>query len=134
MANENFDRFIDFLDKNGLDHAYKETKYPKTTPLDRQLKGIKVPEVVTPFVNAPVDEQVRRWQAFNDAENARTERRVKRELTAKKGDGAKIASYKKEIERLNKKVKFQENTLNRKAVKATLGLADKVAKIRGNKK
>ena len=89
---------------------------------------------MTPYVTAPIDEQVRRWQAFNDAENARTERRVKREMAAKKNDAAKIVAYKQEIERLNKKVKFQENTLNRKAVKATLGLADKVAKLRGNKK
>ncbi len=134
VANENFDRFIGFLNKNNLDHAYKETMYPKTTPFDEKIKNVDIPGVVTPYVTAPIDEQVRRWQAFNDAENARTERRVKREMAAKKNDAAKIAAYKQEIERLNKKVKFQENTLNRKAVKATLGLADKVAKLRGNKK
>ncbi|WP_010290190.1 polysaccharide pyruvyl transferase family protein [Kurthia massiliensis] len=137
VANENFDRFIGFLNKNGLDHAYKETMYPTTVPLDEQLKGVEAPKVVTPFVTAPIDEQVRRWQAFNDAENARTERRVKREVAAKKTKNndvdAKLQAYKKEIDRLNKKVKFQEKTLNRKAVKMSLGVADKVAKLRGNK-
>ena len=137
VANENFDRFISFLDKNGLDHAYKQSMYPKTVPFDQQLKGVEVPEVVTPFVTAPVDEQVRRWQLFNEEENARTARRVKREVTAKKVKAskadAKIEMYKEEIDRLNKKVKFQEKTLNRKAVKMSLGVADKVAKLRGKK-
>lgn len=35
----NFDRFISFLDKNGLNHIYKDGKDPDKVPLDLQMEG-----------------------------------------------------------------------------------------------
>lgn len=39
VQKENFDHFIDFLDANGLDHAYKEDRNAKHLELDRQIKN-----------------------------------------------------------------------------------------------
>src|SRR5699024_6723870 len=44
----NFDNFIEFLNKNGLDHIYNY-EYYNNPPLDKQLEKIKLPNMLAPI-------------------------------------------------------------------------------------
>ena len=79
---ENFDRFIAFLDKNGLNHIYKEDKTIKNAPVDKLMKEKEYP-VVESILSCSRDEAVRRFNVYNER-NRRTISSLKKENKALK--------------------------------------------------
>ncbi|TWT27852.1 polysaccharide pyruvyl transferase family protein [Planomicrobium sp. CPCC 101110] len=61
---KNFDHYIDFLNKNGLDHIYKETLYPAIVPLEEKIAKIRLQEPVSPITGVTTEEIVRRLETF----------------------------------------------------------------------
>lgn len=59
---ENFDRFIDFLDANGLDHIYKEDRNRKDAPVDALMDQRVYPKVES-IMTCSRDEAIRRFNA-----------------------------------------------------------------------
>ena len=57
---EKFGHFIDFLDKNGLEHIYKEDRSRKDAPMDSKLPPPAEP--VKPFVSLSDAEKIQRLQ------------------------------------------------------------------------
>ena len=62
---ENFDRYIDFLDKNGIDHIYKSDRDRKTAPFDEAIKKIDFASGVGPICAASLKEQSKRLDIYN---------------------------------------------------------------------
>lgn len=61
----NFDRFVDFLNINKIDHIYKNNPSRKDAPVDQLMSRIEYPEV-TPILNCSVEEAVRRFNVYNE--------------------------------------------------------------------
>ena len=74
---ENFDRFINFLDKNGLDHIYKEDKTIGCAPIDELMNEKEYP-VVESILTCSRDEAVRRFNVYNER-NRKTISSLKKE-------------------------------------------------------
>ncbi|MDM5340096.1 polysaccharide pyruvyl transferase family protein [Fictibacillus enclensis] len=113
---KNFDHYIDFLNKNNLDHIYKETLTPASVPLDKKLDQIKLrprPPIGT-ITGCTKEEMVQRWESYYPKVNAKEE--AKAEQTKKKLN-AKISEK-------DKIIKKQRGTLNRKSVKLALKVAN----------
>ncbi len=63
---ENFDRYIDFLDKNGVDHIYKTDRNRKTAPFDEVIKKICFLPGVSPIGCVTLKEQSERHGIYSD--------------------------------------------------------------------
>ncbi|WHY75059.1 polysaccharide pyruvyl transferase family protein [Fictibacillus enclensis] len=111
---KNFDHYIDFLNKNNLDHIYKETLTPASVPLDNKLDQIKLRPPIGTIIGCTKEEMVQRWESYYPKVNAKEE--AKAEQTKKKLN-AKISEK-------DKIIKKQRGTLNRKSVKLALKVAD----------
>ncbi|KSU83891.1 MULTISPECIES: polysaccharide pyruvyl transferase family protein [Fictibacillus] len=111
---KNFDHYIDFLNKNNLDHIYKETLTPSSVPLDDKMDQSKVRPPIGTITGCTKEEMVQRWESYYPKVNAKEE--AKAEQTKKKLN-AKISEK-------DKIIKKQRGTLNRKSVKLALKVAD----------
>lgn len=107
---KNFDHFIDFLNKNGLDHIYKNEITPLSVPLDEKLSGIELLQPIKTITGITLPETVERWEKISVLEEE------------------KIAKMKKEITEKNKMIKKYKGTLNRKSVRLALKTADLLSK------
>lgn len=58
----NFDHFVDFLDKNGLDHIYKNGACPQEAPLDRLVREADLQPPVVSALHCSTPELVRRLE------------------------------------------------------------------------
>ena len=97
----NFDRFISFLDTNGLDHIYKDGRNPQRTPLDIQMEGL--PETsVSSIRNCTIGEMADRWQLYYPAEEIKNDK-IKSEGKKLKEKVRKLEQYKKKAELAKKK-------------------------------
>lgn len=108
---ENFANFIDFLEKNDLDHVYKDNHALKHVHLDDLMKDVEHLPAIKPISAIEIDELVDRLGKYNhivEGQQKRTENRLRKEITNK-----------------NKRIKYLEGTLNRKAARLALGFADK---------
>src|SRR5699024_8245597 len=112
---ENFDHYIDFLNKNNLDHIYKKKMKPKQVPLDKELKKIKLCEPIKTISGISTKEMAERWEAYYPSV-------AKKEAAAKKKQKETLAQRDKEIKtqkdkivelekRLEKTIKDSEETL-----------------------
>lgn len=109
---QNFDRFIQFLDKNHLDHIYKESETPSLVPLDNAISKITLQPPLVPISGCTLEEMVRRWESYYPLANA------KKAKLQKKQD-AKLAEK-------NQIVRKLQAMLNRKSVRLALKLANKM--------
>lgn len=66
---KNFDHYIDFLNKNKIDHIYKDDINRKTCPFDEAIAKIKFQPAVVPLNALPLDKQSRRLGAYNSYMN-----------------------------------------------------------------
>lgn len=107
---KNFDHFIDFLNKNGLDHIYKNEVTPLSVPLDEKLSGIELLQPIKTINGITLPETVERWEKISVLEEE------------------KIAKMKKELAEKNKMIKKYKGTLNRKSVRLALKTADLLSK------
>lgn len=111
----NFDNFINFLNKNNLQHVYKEGNYPTEVTLDKRIKEVELKSPIGPVSGITTEEMVERWEKYYPLAEKREAKRNK-QLTDK---------HKKELTSKNKKIKHLENTLNRKSVRIALSTANK---------
>lgn len=109
---QNFDRFIQFLDKNHLDHIYKDSVTPSSVPLDNAISRIRLQPPLVPISGCTLEETVRRWESYYPQANARKAKLQKKQAA--------------ELAEKNQTVKKQQVTLNRKSVRLALKIADKL--------
>ncbi|TWT03721.1 polysaccharide pyruvyl transferase family protein [Planomicrobium sp. CPCC 101079] len=103
---KNFDHFIDFLNKNNLDHIYKNTNTPSTVPLDEEIAKVELLQPLKTIKGISFPEAADRWEKLHLAEEE------------------KFAKMKEELTERNKLIKKYKGTLNRKAVRMALKTAD----------
>lgn len=109
-----FENYIEFLNKNELDHIYKSGNYPASVPLDDQLAKLDLLEPVDAITRLSMAEAGERWvehQSYVDKIMKEKDQKIK-DLNAT-------------INKKNKKLCKHEGTLNRKAVKLALNIADR---------
>lgn len=117
VQKENFERFISFLEKNNLEHAYKENHAPDKIPLDKKLEQLNLLPPIEPFSTISSEEKIDRLRRFYEAQEEVKIERLRRKYEIKLHDKDK------EIEHL-------EGTLNRKLIRLALGFADGLSKIK----
>lgn len=103
---KNFDHFIRFLNKNNLDHIYKEQLVPARVPFDKKLSEIQLLPPISPINSSSLEEMVQRWENYNlQLENSNK-------------------TLKKELVEKDKKIRKYQGTLNRKSVRLALKTAN----------
>lgn len=110
-----FENYIDFLNKNELDHIYKENSYPTNVPLDNQLAKLDLLEPIDAITAISIKEAGDRW----------TEHQKYLDGVIKAKD-KKIQDLNATITKKNKKIRISEKTLNRKSVQLTLKIANRL--------
>lgn len=129
VQNENFDRFIKFLDQNGLDHIQH---HAGISILDQQLEALELPEMVQP-INCLEPSLVAKRLSLHEAKRTARIRELKKENTElisgkqtlnKEKSTLQNKQQLQKIELLEKQVTQLENTLNRKAPRIALKIAD----------
>lgn len=127
MQAENFDRFIGFLDKNGIEHIYQDTLNPEVAPLDLALENTNSLPPLKTIAGVTVEEMVDRWEKYDEIKGK------KLKASSSKREN-KLQNKLKKVEKENKKCKKQlshaNKTLNRKSVRFSLKLADSLARIK----
>lgn len=130
-APENFDRYISFLNENGLDHVFKEDPNVKNTVFDQRIEKVDYYPAVKSFVACSHEELIGRWAGIFEQEKAVEKSKSEKKIAQlQKQIQKQIPKLKKEINTLQQEVKVQKATLNRKSVQ----LALKAAGLFGNKK
>jgi len=102
---ENFDHYIDFLNKNKIDHIYKEINQPNNVPLEERLKSVQLLPMEVPITGCSMEETIARWEKFYPIDDSMTK---------------EIITLKKEVKEKEKKIKKLEGQLNRKSVRLVL--------------
>jgi len=120
MQKRNFNNYIDFLNKNDLDHIYN---YGGKTDFDSKVVNS---EIVHPIIAVSPTEQTKRLQQLHSTP-----------VKSKSKTEAKLTAELKKIKQQNKQLKdelnFKNATLNRRSVKSALSLADKVSQLKNRK-
>lgn len=75
---ENFDRFIGFLEKNGIDHIYKDGKAPDSVPLDTMMASVKMQPPVTSIAACDLTEINRRYLEYYPSFDAKVKNTSKK--------------------------------------------------------
>ncbi|SEO24706.1 Polysaccharide pyruvyl transferase family protein WcaK [Amphibacillus marinus] len=119
IQGKNFDHFIDFLEKNGLNHIYKNQSAQTSfsVPLEEKLKSIRLQAPLKTIAGCTLDEMVARWESYYplvDKRNVNTKENLE-----------KISKEQKDkIRKQEGTIKKQKGTLNRKSVKLALRTAN----------
>ncbi len=71
---KNFEHYIDFLDKNGLDHIYKDGMHPEEAPLDRRVAKADLLPPLETISGCTKEELFERWQKYYPEADAKMER------------------------------------------------------------
>src|SRR5699024_6301888 len=114
---KNFDNFIDFLNKNDLDHIYKKEMNPAKIPFDEKIAETEFQQPIIPVSGCTLEEMVDRWEKYYplaEEKNAKALQKQKKKVTEKN----------KEIAKKNKRIKHLEGTLNRKSARLALKFAN----------
>lgn len=128
VQEKNFNHFINFLNKNNIEHVYKESLIPNSIPLDDKIAQVNLLPPFEAVASCSNEQLINRWGRYHelviDKENIKKEKQITKQLN-------KISKHKKQIDKLNsevaknnKKIKHLEGTLNRKSAKAALKLAN----------
>lgn len=121
---KNFDNYINFLDKNGLDHIYKETNHPERVPFDEKIAQVQHQPPVTPISGCSLEEMVDRLEKYYPLAEEKNAKAIRNEKN-------KVATKNKEIANLKKRINYLEGTLNRKSARLALKFADLFSRKRG---
>lgn len=76
---KNFEHYVEFLDKNGLEHIYKNGAEPLEAPLDRKVAEAELLPPLETISSCTKEEVFDRWQKYYPEADARTEK-VKSEV------------------------------------------------------
>ncbi|MFJ8263045.1 polysaccharide pyruvyl transferase family protein [Rummeliibacillus sp. NPDC094406] len=115
----NFDRYIDFLNLNNIDHIYKDGNQPARVPFDDALAKIDLQPPLEPITSCNIQEAIKRFETLTTLEEA------------KLGNiGIDTSGHHKKLAEKDKQIKHLQGTLNRKSVRAVLKVADMFASIK----
>ncbi|MFD0826724.1 polysaccharide pyruvyl transferase family protein [Neobacillus sp. M.A.Huq-85] len=107
----NFDKFISFLNKNKLEHIYKDNQTSVRVPLDEKLADIQPLPPISPISSCELQEITERWENLYLLESANKDEKLK-ELQTK-------------LSEKDRTIKKLQGTLNRKSVRFALKTANK---------
>lgn len=119
----NFDHYIDFLDKNGLDHVYKTDRNRKTTLYDKLVSKIKYPEMVTAVTNHADKERLARFESFYPKQDVALQddiRSMRKQLSRYE---KRLTKANDKLEKTRLSLHNQDVILNRKIVRLALKIA-----------
>lgn len=119
---QNFDHFIYFLEKNGLDHIYNYDYY-QHPPLDKEIDAIDLPEMLTPINALEPIEISNRLINYTKLEAQRKTKLKKENKTLSQ----KVVQQRKEIKKDKEKINKLNGQLQRKAVKMGIKFGDSLA-------
>ena len=121
---KNFDHFISFLDKNGLNHIYKNGANPNYAPLDEKIDSINLQQPLITIAGCTLEEKVDRWESYYPLVDARNAKREKKIMTELRKANKTINTQKETIRKQKATITKQKGTLNRKSVKLALKTAN----------
>lgn len=126
---KNFEHYIDFLDKNGLDHIYKDGKCPDEAPLERKLKEIKLQPGISSVRNCSFEEMADRlFEIYIPLEKKSTN--LKSENTKLKGNISNLERKNKALGDENKTLKKENEAIKNSGFSGTVKrVAKKVKKV-----
>lgn len=116
---KNFDHYVDFLDKNGLDHIYKNGAEPAVAPLDKLIKASEEVPSVQSIKNCSFEEMVERWQKYHpiaEAKNERMKTEVKKLRIQVKDKDSEIKKL-LETNQMSKELKDKEKKIKKSFLK-----------------
>lgn len=93
---KNFDHYIDFLDKNGMDHIYKNGNNPDEAPLEKKLKGINLQPQISSVRNCSFEEMAERLNEICPP--------LEKKRDKLKSDNVKLKAQISNLERQNSKL------------------------------
>lgn len=108
---ERFRHYIDFLEKSGIEHIYKDYKNPDTSPLDRKMRELGYDEkdfMVKSVLDCSIEEIGARVEAYDNLYIARRQDDLKVEDGIKKGLREERAELKKNLKLEEEKAKKAE--------------------------
>lgn len=111
---KNFDNYIDFLNDNGLEHIYQDNLNPTKVPLEEKLSHIQLQSPLRPISACSLEEIAERWENYYSIEEQKFKKKEK--------------ALKSKIAKKDKRIKYLEGTLNRKAARTALKFADMFGK------
>lgn len=113
VQGSNFDKFISFLDRNGIDHIYKNGLNPINVPLDNQLKNVNLLPPILPITTCSKEELVDRFSTYypelekrNNKKDADLKNKAKNAETKLKTLSVELKDTKQELK--NTKDRFNE--------------------------
>lgn len=103
----NFDHYIDFLNKNGINHIYKDGNNPSSAPLDDAIAKLDLLPPLKTISGCTNEEMVARFERYYPVANKKRNAKEKE---------------------LRKKVAEIESLLNKKSVRAALKVVNMISK------
>ena len=110
----NFDRFIDFLNKNNIDHIYKEGYQPSHIPFNDKLSNVHLLPPLEPLTGCSVTETIQRFETFSKLEDS---------LQVKQNQ-EHLKKLNQLVSKKDKQIKHLQGTLNRKSTRLALKVAN----------
>ncbi|KQL57043.1 MULTISPECIES: polysaccharide pyruvyl transferase family protein [Bacillaceae] len=120
VQHKNFDKFIEFLNTNGISHIYDEN-YNGIAPLDRLISEVQQLDPIYPISTISHEEIAERYSTYVNLLNNSF---LNKEDQLKK----KVNNLENKNKEARKLIKNQEKTLNRRSVKLALKTANIVNK------
>lgn len=113
----NFERFIGFLNKNNIDHIYKEGYQPSHIPLNDKLSEVQLLPPLEPLTGCGVPAIIQRFETISKLEDSmRT-----------KPNQEKLKNLEQLVSKKEKQIKHLQGTLNRKSTRFALKFANMFA-------
>ncbi|MFA9464323.1 MAG: polysaccharide pyruvyl transferase family protein [Velocimicrobium sp.] len=107
---KNFDHYVDFLDKNGLDHIYKNGNDPKESPLERKIKELDLQAPISSVRNCSFEEMAKRlYEICPPLEKKRDN--LKSENVKLKSKISNLERDKKSIKMMNTRLKKENKEM-----------------------
>ena len=134
---KNFEHYIDFLDKNDIEHIYRR-KYNEQNPFEQKMRKVQLSPALISITQSDASEVARRLDWFSEMQQKKMDdlRKIKGELQKEKDSlekeflkaEEKLKQLEIEKEEQKKIIKDQERKLNYKSIKVTMKIRDGVAK------
>lgn len=119
----NFDHYIDFLDKNNLDHIYKNNRNRKDAPYDELVATISYPGMVTAANTCSPAEHIERLNLYYPQLENQMQKELKRTRKRVVKYQEKLEETRSRLKLANKAIDNRDVVLNRKVVRLALKLA-----------
>lgn len=105
-----FKHYVDFLNKNGIEHIFKDGINPKVAPLDKKMSELDLYEPIQSIRNCSLDEMIQRWNQYYPAYNKSVAKIKERAATAER----QLSDCNRKLKELEKQ--YSEKVLEEKGV------------------